>query len=75
VQGLLRSRKSALWAYCVKEGKMNFWVKKDSYFPADKAFLCNQHPVTAAVFSDTIRDKICIKSSRKAISTLNKQIQ
>jgi hypothetical protein len=74
VQGLFISWKSALWAYCVKEGEMNFWVKTDSYFPVDKAFLCNQHPVTAAVFSDTIIGKVCIKSSTKAIFTSNKQI-
>jgi hypothetical protein len=30
VQGLLRSWKSALLAYCVKEGMMKFWMKKDS---------------------------------------------
>jgi len=31
VQGPLRSCKSALWAYCVKEGKMNFWAKTGSW--------------------------------------------
>jgi hypothetical protein len=74
VQGLLRSWKSALWAFCVKDGKMNFWVKTGSYFPVDKAFLCHQYHATAAVFSNTIIGKICIKSSTKAIFTLNKQI-